>query len=163
MSNESKIAQLERLIPKLKANKKILPSKVKLMEWELKALKLDNEKSAALELLKEALPIIERKEATIKTPALGSSLNGLSFRITQLLKGTPTLRYDRTPYIKDIAKHLNTDAPPKMVTIKKGQSVGMSTDVSYSTDHKEDCQIYWPSRWEKCSCGLEEKLYKQKK
>lgn len=38
---ESKIEQLERLIPKFKANKKILPLKVECTEWELRALKLE--------------------------------------------------------------------------------------------------------------------------
>ena len=38
---ETKIEQLERLIPRFKANKKIHPLKIKSMEWELRALKAE--------------------------------------------------------------------------------------------------------------------------
>jgi hypothetical protein len=38
-----RIEKLEKLIPKLKANKKILPLKVECMEWEMRALKAEHQ------------------------------------------------------------------------------------------------------------------------
>ena len=40
---EERTEKLERLIPKLKANKKILPLMVECMEWELRALKAEKQ------------------------------------------------------------------------------------------------------------------------
>ena len=41
MDNNDRIERLERLIPKLGANKRILPLKIECMEWELRALKAE--------------------------------------------------------------------------------------------------------------------------
>ena len=38
---KDRIEQLERIIPKAKANKKILPKAIECMEWELRALKAE--------------------------------------------------------------------------------------------------------------------------
>lgn len=43
MIMEKRIETLESLIPKLKANRKILPLKVECMEWELRALKAEQQ------------------------------------------------------------------------------------------------------------------------
>ena len=40
---EERIEKLERLIPKLKANKKILPLRIECLEWELRALKAEKQ------------------------------------------------------------------------------------------------------------------------
>jgi hypothetical protein len=39
---KDRITTLETLIPKLKANKKILPMKIECLEWELRALKAES-------------------------------------------------------------------------------------------------------------------------
>ena len=40
---KDRIEQLERIIPKAKANKKILPKAIECMEWELRALKAEQQ------------------------------------------------------------------------------------------------------------------------
>ena len=40
---KDRIEQLERIIPKVKANRKILPKAIECMEWELRALKAEQQ------------------------------------------------------------------------------------------------------------------------
>lgn len=57
---KDRIEQLERIIPKAKANKKILPKAIECMEWELKALKAEQQiKNCSIPNVVKSLPTDE--------------------------------------------------------------------------------------------------------
>jgi len=60
---KDRIEQLERIIPKAKANKKILPKAIECMEWELRALKAEQQvKNCSIPLVIDSLPEYDVEE-----------------------------------------------------------------------------------------------------
>ena len=61
MSKEAeRIEQLERITPKLKANKKFAPIKIEALEWELRALKSEQKNKEYRSALRRQRKLVRR-------------------------------------------------------------------------------------------------------